>query len=304
MSSGDISLLEVQSDDISDSGDKLDNVVMDEACQLTLSVPDSSLDPRQSPDHFDMTTSLHNTRITDKARHLGKVEMATCMGRMEGCENVYLLPTRLATVALALIQGIVLDCYLSHYNSSYWLAWLAGDVAVLMIFVVAFVISYREMKVIMNRLLGSNHITSTSRLSRQSTQRERIVMSPTGACCIGGLSVAGMACAPETGIKDMDDGGEDLVQSPGSMPLAYFAWLVYASMLAIRVLLIYRNFARQLDQSTIFGPSTLQVRLSTTVYVYIQLYIYWLVYTSCIAVFTGRFTHPVVLYLLAGLHIL
>lgn len=41
-------------------------------------------------------------------------------------------------------QGSLLNYYLASYLNSYWLAWIAADIAVLFVFIVAFIISYRH----------------------------------------------------------------------------------------------------------------------------------------------------------------
>ena len=173
------------------------------------------------------------------------------------CESVYLVPTRLATAMLALLQGSILDCYLTHYNSAYWFAWIAGDVAVLMMFVVAFIISYRQMAQVMRRLLqGGGGGGAAAAVPQPSGARfGGSVTGGGGSCCVRGLSMlAGDSL-------DKEDGG-GLVASAGSMPLVYFAWLVYSAVLAIRVLLIYKNFAHELTEEVFLGTNMLQVRQS------------------------------------------
>jgi hypothetical protein len=49
------------------------------------------------------------------------------------------------------------------------------------------------------------------------------------------------------------------IRSAGSMPLVYFAWLVYSAILAIRVILVYYNFAHKLVDEEILGINTLNV---------------------------------------------
>nr|KAG5711376.1 hypothetical protein BaRGS_006073 [Batillaria attramentaria] len=174
--------------------------------------------------------------------------------RQPTCEAVYLIPTRLATVLLALVQGGIIDCYLVHYNTRYWYAWIAGDVAVLLMFVVAFVISYRQMRLAFRSVFGS--CGGAGGVGGRGGG---------GSCCVGGLAVtAGM----ESLDKDEDVG---LVASPGSMPLAYFAWLVYSAVLAIRVLLVYKNFAHELTEDTFLGPNMLQVTVASAAIVFLLL---------------------------------
>lgn len=171
--------------------------------------------------------------------------------RQPSCETVYLIPTRLATAGLALLQGGLMDCYLVHYNTRYWYAWIAGDVAVLLMFVVAFVISYRQMKQAFRSVFGGCGAPEGG--------------NP-GRCCVGSFSVAG-------GVVDSLDKDEEggVVASPGSMPLAYFAWLVYSAVLAIRVLLVYKNFAHELTEDTFLGPNMLQVTVASAALVFLLL---------------------------------
>ncbi|XP_076448604.1 transmembrane protein 121B-like [Babylonia areolata] len=185
------------------------------------------------------------------------------------CESVYLLPTRLATVALALLQGGILDSYLTHYNSTYWFAWIAGDVAVVMMFAVAFSISYRQMMQVIRRLLASTAPggASVGGLPAGGGTAEGCGGGGRGVCCVGGLSLLGVG----SGVEAKEDGGGGLVRSPGSMPLVYFAWLVYSCVLAIRVLLIYRNFAHELTDDVFLGKNMLQMTVAASAVVFLLL---------------------------------
>ena len=184
------------------------------------------------------------------------------------CQSVYLLPTRLATALLALLQGSILDCYLTHYNSAYWFAWIAGDVAVVMMFAVAFIISYRQMAQVMRRLLDGGGRGGGQGAGGGSGSSGPAVLQPSGARfggggggggCVGGLSGA-VSLGAGGELLDKEDGGGGLVASAGSMPLVYFAWLVYSALLSIRVLLIYKNFAHELTERVFLGTNMLQVR--------------------------------------------
>ncbi|KAL8594738.1 hypothetical protein ACOMHN_051684 [Nucella lapillus] len=201
--------------------------------------------PRPTP-----TTTCHNT------------------SRYQFCETVYLLPTRLATVALAVLQGGILDSYLTHYNSTYWFAWIAGDVAVVMMFAVAFSISYRQMTQVMRRLLAFRGRVSSGGVAPGDGDGEGGGRGGGGggggACCVGGLAMLGVS----SGTKE-DGGG--LVTSPGSMPLVYFAWLVYSCVLAIRVLIIYKNFAHELTDDVFLGKNMLQMTVAASAIIFLLL---------------------------------
>lgn len=64
------------------------------------------------------------------------------------CDPCTFLPSRISVIILATLQGGILDYYLVHYNSHSWFFWIASDVAVIFSFLVAFFISYKELKVI------------------------------------------------------------------------------------------------------------------------------------------------------------
>ncbi|KAK7102443.1 hypothetical protein V1264_020659 [Littorina saxatilis] len=178
------------------------------------------------------------------------------------CESVYLLPTRVATVLLALLQGGILDCYLTHNSSKYWFAWIAGDVAVLMMFVVAFVISYCQLSLVMRRLRrgASSQPPSSAPFAERGEGGGGM-----GKCCVGGLAILGLEPLDKEG-----EGGE-LVTSAGSMPLVYFAWLVYSALLGVRVLLIYKNFAYELSEDVFLGKNTLQMTVASSSIVFLLL---------------------------------
>lgn len=57
----------------------------------------------------------------------------------------------------------------------------------------------------------------------------------------------------------------------GSLPLGYFAWLSYASALAARVAIIYKEFAWKLDEANFFGPNTLKMSISLAGFVFLLL---------------------------------
>ncbi|XP_025106555.1 uncharacterized protein LOC112571632 [Pomacea canaliculata] len=110
-------------------------------------------------------------------------------------------------------------------------------------FVVTFSISYRQMQDALQCMRsGANHLAARG--------------SDSVACCMEGV-LGMMHDRCEEGVA-----GKEGPPSPGKMPLTYFAWLVYAAFLSIRVVLIYKNFAHTLQEDTFLGPSTLQVTVA------------------------------------------
>ncbi|XP_050413163.1 transmembrane protein 121B [Patella vulgata] len=125
-----------------------------------------------------------------------------------------LIPTRIITILLVILQGTILDYYLIKYNNWYWYAWIAADLALLFVFIMTFVISYRHLN-----------------LMRTSTTPVQV----------------------------------------GSLPLVYFAWLVYSILLAIRVGLIFKDIAWKLKEEDFFGPNTLKVTISLAAVIFFLL---------------------------------
>ncbi|XP_059152674.1 uncharacterized protein LOC131938587 [Physella acuta] len=72
--------------------------------------------------------------------------MLTLNSKRKLCNICFLLPSRVLAVILICLQGCVLDYFLVHYQNHNWYAWIAGDVAVILSFLVTFFISYRELK--------------------------------------------------------------------------------------------------------------------------------------------------------------
>lgn len=57
----------------------------------------------------------------------------------------------------------------------------------------------------------------------------------------------------------------------GPLPLGYFAWLVYSSLLAARVALIFKDIAFKLNEEDFFGPNTLKISISSAAFVFLFL---------------------------------
>lgn len=203
----------------------------------------------ESPASSLSSAALSSTALSSSSHYLPHppVQSRTtrCGSSRQLCDTIYLLPTRLATLMLVMVQGGLLDCYLVHYNNRYWFAWIAGDIAVVFMFVVTFSISYRQMQDALQCMRsGANHLAARG--------------SDSVACCMEGV-LGMMHDRCEEGVA-----GKEGPPSPGKMPLTYFAWLVYAAFLSIRVVLIYKNFAHTLQEDTFLGPSTLQVSKATS----------------------------------------
>ncbi|XP_045164167.2 uncharacterized protein LOC123528478 [Mercenaria mercenaria] len=63
------------------------------------------------------------------------------------CNSMYQIPTRILCLVLLLLQGVVLDYYLVKHKNKYWASWIVADIAVIVVFVTAFIISYRHLQV-------------------------------------------------------------------------------------------------------------------------------------------------------------
>lgn len=133
------------------------------------------------------------------------------------CSSLYHIPIRILCLIIVLQQGVVLDYYLVTHKNIYWYSWIIADIAVLFVFVMAFIISYRHL------LLAKSAFLSN---------------------------------AP--------------VQT-GALPLGYFAWFVYAALLASRVAIIFRDFAWKLNEEDFFGPNTLKINISMAAFVFLLL---------------------------------
>ena len=132
------------------------------------------------------------------------------------CDPIIFLPSRITAIILAIFQGGIIDYYLVKYNSHSWYAWIAGDVAIVFSLFVTFFISYRELKMNLQR----------SRLPKEDQRDAQLAVDARG------------------------------------FPLIYFAWLVYSVILAVRLAIIYRNFAFKIESDVFFGSNMLQFTLA------------------------------------------
>ncbi|XP_052068353.1 transmembrane protein 121B-like [Mytilus californianus] len=64
------------------------------------------------------------------------------------CESMYQIPSRVLCFLIIILQGGVLDYYLISHKTVYWYGWVAADVAILFVFIVAFIISYRHLLIV------------------------------------------------------------------------------------------------------------------------------------------------------------
>lgn len=130
---------------------------------------------------------------------------------------MYQIPTRILCVLLVLLQGVVLEYYLVKYKNIYWSSWIVADIAVILVFVTAFIISYRHL------LLSKDAVVKNTPIQT------------------------------------------------GALPLGYLAWFVYSAFLAIRVAIIFKDFAFQLKEEDFFGPNTLKINISLAAFVFMLL---------------------------------
>lgn len=64
------------------------------------------------------------------------------------CNAIYQIPVRVLCFILVIAQGGILDYYLVTHKTIYWYGWVAADVAVGMVFVMTFLISFRHLRVV------------------------------------------------------------------------------------------------------------------------------------------------------------
>ena len=133
------------------------------------------------------------------------------------CESMYQIPTRVICIMFVVLQGAILDYYLIKHKNIYWYSWVIADLALVFVFTMAFIISYRH-----------------------------------------------LILAKESAIKNLH------VQT-GGLPLSYFAWFVYSTLLAIRVAIIFKDFAWQLDEKDFFGPNTLKINIALAAIIFLLL---------------------------------
>ncbi|XP_033745133.1 LOW QUALITY PROTEIN: uncharacterized protein LOC117330763 [Pecten maximus] len=70
------------------------------------------------------------------------------------CDAMYQIPTRVLCFVLVMVQGGILDYYLISNKNIYWYGWVAADVALGLVFIMTFLISYRHLSII-HRSRGS-----------------------------------------------------------------------------------------------------------------------------------------------------
>lgn len=63
------------------------------------------------------------------------------------CNSMYHIPIRILCLIIVLIQGVVLDYYLVEHKNIYWYSWVIADIAIIFVFMMAFIISYRHLMV-------------------------------------------------------------------------------------------------------------------------------------------------------------
>ncbi|XP_069141726.1 transmembrane protein 121B-like [Argopecten irradians] len=87
--------------------------------------------------------------------------MANCC--LTCCNAMYQIPTRVLCFLLVMVQGGILDYYLINNKSIYWYGWLAADVALGLVFIMTFLISYRHLSII-HRSRDSNSMVQAGSL--------------------------------------------------------------------------------------------------------------------------------------------
>lgn len=79
------------------------------------------------------------------------------------CESMYQIPSRALCFLIILLQGSILDYYLISHKTVYWYGWIAADIAILFVFIVTFIISYRHL-VLVRHLSNSQGSVQTGSL--------------------------------------------------------------------------------------------------------------------------------------------
>ena len=133
------------------------------------------------------------------------------------CNSMYQIPTRVLCLVLIILQGGVLDYYLVIYKDIDWVSWILADIAVILVFITAFIISYRHLQ-----------------LAKDAVIR-------------------------------------NIPMQTGALPLGYLAWFVYSSLLAVRVAIIFKDFAYDLKEEDFFGPNTLKFNIALAAFVFMLL---------------------------------
>lgn len=81
---------------------------------------------------------------------------------LQMCNSMYQIPTRILCLFLVIVQGAVLDYYLVKYKNIYWCSWVVADIAVILVFVMAFIISYKHLQVAKEAVVKSSPIQTGS----------------------------------------------------------------------------------------------------------------------------------------------
>lgn len=61
---------------------------------------------------------------------------------MEICSKIAFIPIRIFCITLLILQMAIIDVYLATYINKKWLAFIAGDIIVVLLFIIALVVSY------------------------------------------------------------------------------------------------------------------------------------------------------------------
>lgn len=78
------------------------------------------------------------------------------------CESMYQIPSRALCFFIVMLQGAILDYFLISFKTVYWYGWIAADVAILFVFVVTFIISYRHLVLVRQSSTSHGHVQTGS----------------------------------------------------------------------------------------------------------------------------------------------
>ncbi|KAH3819045.1 uncharacterized protein LOC127882141 [Dreissena polymorpha] len=62
------------------------------------------------------------------------------------CQSMNQIPLRVLCILLAFLQGCVLNYYLVIHKNVHWYSWVVADIAVMLLMIVTFIISYRHLQ--------------------------------------------------------------------------------------------------------------------------------------------------------------
>ncbi|KAL4225806.1 hypothetical protein ACF0H5_013796 [Mactra antiquata] len=81
---------------------------------------------------------------------------------LQMCDSMYQIPTRILCLFLVILQGVILDIYLVKHKNIYWSSWIVADIAVILVFVMAFIISYKHLIVAKEAVIKNTQVQTGS----------------------------------------------------------------------------------------------------------------------------------------------